>query len=118
MCNFLRQRGIKKRAQLISVLASNGFRDHFDQRVLAAFSSRYGYQVGINGRFYAVVRTNWICRKCAGLSYASEGGALRINFGAIGLWGCYENHPRPKLWLPWVFTNLAAAMFPAAFPRQ
>jgi hypothetical protein len=43
-------------------------------------------------------RTDWICRKCAGLSYASEGRALRINFGAMGLWGYHENHPRPELW--------------------
>jgi hypothetical protein len=31
-----------------------------------------------------------------------------------------ENHPRPELWLPWVFSNLAsaAARFPAAFPPK
>ena len=44
---------------------------------------------------------SWRCRSCARLRYSSEGGYLRpgVMFRAFG------NLPRPKLWLPYVFTS-------------
>lgn len=54
----------------------------------------------------SVVRSNRQCRFCAGLRYASEGGALI--FGARGslgqmLGGCRGERPQP--WYPYVFTS-------------
>jgi len=52
----------------------------------------------------------WRCRLCARLRYSSEGGYLRpTGLGRMGRLGvmlrAYGNLPRPKSWLPCVFTS-------------
>jgi hypothetical protein len=66
----------------------------------------YGFKVGNDGRFYKVVRAAWECRRCAELSYSSEGGYLcpSVVFRAFG------NLPRPEPWLPYVFTDIDQAL--------
>jgi hypothetical protein len=61
----------------------------------------YGYRVGNDGRFYRVQLADWQCRECAGLRYSSEGGYLRPR----GMFGAFGSLPRPRLWLPYVFTS-------------
>jgi hypothetical protein len=69
----------------------------------------YGWEPG--GRFTnSVVRSTWGCRKCNGLRYASEGGALvRHDRGALA--SLFESFcgpirsDRPESWLPYVFTS-------------
>lgn len=69
----------------------------------------YGAGIGDDGRFYVVRNADWECRRCAGLRYASEGGALLIRcrgilsrlFGEPGPVPC----PRPEPWLPLVFSS-------------
>jgi hypothetical protein len=65
----------------------------------------YGW--GPGGRFTnSVVRSTWGCRKCSGLRYASEGGALLIRpRGTLGLVFGIGHSPRPESWLPYVFTS-------------
>jgi len=50
-------------------------------------------------------RSEWRCRECAGLRYASEGGALLIRSrGLLGRLLGVGHAPRPKPWLPIVFS--------------
>jgi len=53
---------------------------------------------------------SWRCRSCAQLRYSSEGGYLRPahlgRLGEVGAWlRTLGNLPRPKSWLPYVFTS-------------
>jgi hypothetical protein len=65
------------------------------------------------GQSHCVRRCDWQCRTCAGLSYASEGGALEIRSGgSLGRWlgQQFGSHsPRPDPWLPLVFTSPSQA---------
>jgi hypothetical protein len=61
----------------------------------------YGVRIGDDGRYCVLRRADWICRRCAGLRYSSEGGHLcpgRV-LRALG------NLPRPSLWLQCVWTS-------------
>ena len=51
-------------------------------------------------------RSRWQCRACAGLRYASEGGALLIRSGGMigGLFGVGRSD-RPDPWYPYVFSS-------------
>jgi hypothetical protein len=50
---------------------------------------------------------DWLCRECAHLSYASEGGALiyRTRMPATRLLSGLRLWSRPESWEPWVFTS-------------
>lgn len=69
----------------------------------------YGWEPG--GRFtVSVVRSNWKCRACNKLRYASEGGALELRGrGAVArvVEGTFGRHrsDRPEPWYPDVFTT-------------
>ena len=69
--------------------------------------SLYGWEwdscSGVSNR---VRQITWRCRACAGLRYASEGGALcpPKEFAVFG------NYSRPDPWLPWVFSNVDHAI--------
>ncbi len=69
----------------------------------------YGWEPG--GRFTnSVVRSTWGCRKCNGMRYASEGGALLIRpRGTLSLVFGTGHSPRPEPWLPYVFTSTEEA---------
>ena len=65
-------------------------------------------------RTHSVFVSQWQCRACAGLRYASEGGALlvraygtRLHFLEL-LYGP-ARMDRPEPWVPLVFTSPAAA---------
>lgn len=71
----------------------------------------YGWEVDRCGRYTTSARTcSWQCRACAGLRYASEGGAL-VSRGRGALARMFElafgpcRHSRPEPWLPEVFTS-------------
>jgi hypothetical protein len=72
----------------------------------------YGWQVDHWGRYTSSARLcPWRCRACAGLRYASEGGALVLRsrwsyFRMIEqrYGGCRS--PRPEPWYPYVFTSV------------
>ena len=65
----------------------------------------YGWEPG--GRFNtSVVRSNWRCRACNKLRYASEGGALVVRgHGAIARMFGPSRSDRPEPWYPDVFTS-------------
>lgn len=69
----------------------------------------YGWQPG--GQYTSSVQTcGWKCRSCAGLRYASEGGALvHRGRGVIArLFELYDGplrSERPEPWYPYVFTS-------------
>jgi hypothetical protein len=74
----------------------------------------YGWEPG--GQFTCSARVcQWQCRRCAGLRYASEGGALVLR--SRGRWfqelerkyGTTQSD-RPELWLPHVFSSPANAV--------
>ncbi len=68
--------------------------------------SLYGAGVGDDGRFYTVRRANWECLECAGLRYASEGGALLIRSrGRLGRLFGVGRIARPEPWLPYVLAS-------------
>lgn len=70
----------------------------------------YGAGVGDDGRYYMVRRADWECRRCAGLRYSSEGGALVIRSrGVIGRWFGPARCDRPDLWYPLVFSSPSQA---------
>jgi len=57
---------------------------------------------------------SWRCRSCARLRYSSEGGYLRpTGLGRLGQLGialrAYGSLPRPKSWIPYVFTSAEEA---------
>jgi hypothetical protein len=88
-------------------------------RLLVCFScgqprrALYGWQPG--GRYTNSVQTgSWKCRTCAGLRYASEGGALVLRsrgrwFRAIEMQYGLARSPRPESWYPYVFSSPADA---------
>lgn len=55
---------------------------------------------------------DWICRTCAGLRYASEGGALvfRSRWAATKPLSGSRLLPRPEVWTPIVFTSPLRAL--------
>jgi hypothetical protein len=62
----------------------------------------YGWAAG-GTTTRSVYRSQWQCRECAGLRYASEGGALWIRSrGSLGRLLGVMHAPRPKPWLPLV----------------
>ena len=62
----------------------------------------YGWEPNEDGRFNtSVARSNWRCRACHKLRYASEGGALALRSRMFGRSRC----DRPEPWLPDVFTS-------------
>jgi hypothetical protein len=71
----------------------------------------YGWEWdSVSGWSNRVRSISWRCRSCARLRYSSEGGYLRpTGLGRLGHLGvmlaAYGNLPRPKLWLPYVFTS-------------
>ena len=65
----------------------------------------YSTGVGDDGRSHVVRRAHWECRMCARLHYSSEGGALLIRWGLT-----MSRFPRPRPWLPLVFSSLTEAV--------
>jgi hypothetical protein len=66
----------------------------------------YGWELDEDGRFStSVARSNWRCRACHKLRYASEGGALVLRSRMFGRSRC----ARPEPWYPIVFTSRAEA---------
>jgi hypothetical protein len=82
----------------------------------------YGWEPG--GQWTTSVRrSGWQCRSCAGLRYASEGGALLIrDRGIIRRLLGVGRSDRPQPWYPYVFYSpqqAAESGFPLAFlPRR
>ena len=76
----------------------------------------YGWEWdSFSGWSNRVRRIGWRCRSCARLRYSSEGGYLRQpGLGRLGHLGvmlaAYGNLPRPKSWLPYVFTSIEEAV--------
>jgi hypothetical protein len=69
----------------------------------------YGWEPG--GQYTSSVqRSQWQCRRCAGLRYASEGGAL-VHRGRGAIARLFESFDgplrsdRPEPWYPYVFTS-------------
>jgi hypothetical protein len=69
----------------------------------------YGWEAG--GQYAcSAQRSQWQCRRCAGLRYASEGGALLIRSrGLVGRIFGVGRSDRPEPWHPYVFSNPADA---------
>jgi hypothetical protein len=70
----------------------------------------YGWEGG--GKYTSsALRSQWQCRKCAGLRYASEGGALVIRSRCAMLRQLTALWPseRPDPWYPYVFSSPADA---------
>jgi hypothetical protein len=71
----------------------------------------YGWEWdSVSGWSNRVRSVSWRCRSCARLRYSSEGGYLRpTGLGRLGRLGvmlrAYGNLPRPRSWLPYVFTS-------------
>src|ERR1700676_2031742 len=69
----------------------------------------YGYRVGSDGRYYRAELADWQCRKCAALSYSSEGSALIIweerSLDSLSAQPLRFPSLRPDLWLPDVFSS-------------
>jgi hypothetical protein len=74
---------------------------------LAPRRGLYGWELDEDGRFNtSVARSNWRCRACHKLRYASEGGALVLRGrGAIARMFGRSHCDRPKPWLPDFFTS-------------
>jgi len=75
-----------------------------------AFAGTLRFKVGDDGKFYKAAKADWGCRRCNGLRYASEGGALVLRGGLISrLLGrplADVRAPRPEEWLPYIFTSI------------
>jgi hypothetical protein len=69
----------------------------------------YEWKVGNDGRYLCAVLADWQCRRCAELSYASEGGALMYRSGVVScifrMPCAVAKCPRPDVWLPYVFSS-------------
>jgi hypothetical protein len=68
----------------------------------------YGWEAG--GEFTnSAQKSSWECRRCGGLRYSSEGGALVMRGGPISRLIGYAvpdlPSPRPEPWLPYVFAS-------------
>jgi hypothetical protein len=69
----------------------------------------YGWEVDRTRRHGVFVRP-WQCRTCAGLRYASEGGALVVRVrGALSRLRGPTRWDRPERWYPYVFSDPADA---------
>jgi hypothetical protein len=70
----------------------------------------YGWEAG--GKYTNSARiSTWQCRACAGLRYASEGGALIIRTrGSFARFSDLMSSPRPDMWYPFVFDSPADAV--------
>jgi hypothetical protein len=74
----------------------------------------YAWEPG--GRYTSSVQTcGWLCRRCAGLRYSSEGGALVLRgrgrwFRALEMEYGTTRSDRPDPWYPYIFTSPADAM--------
>jgi hypothetical protein len=77
----------------------------------------YGWEAG--GEFInSVQRSSWKCRRCGGLRYSSEGGALILRsrcarLRSLAAFPCRA--PRREPWLPYVFASPMDAVA-AGFP--
>ena len=73
----------------------------------------YGWKVGNDGRYLCAVLADWQCRRCADLSYASEGGASLYRGGVVSrifrMPCAAVKCPRPDVWLPYIFSSPEAA---------
>jgi hypothetical protein len=75
--------------------------------------SLYGWEAG--GRYTSSAKPcGWLCRRCAGLRYTSEGGALVLRgrgrwFRALEMEYGTTRSERPEPWYPYVFSNPADA---------
>ena len=69
----------------------------------------YGWEWdSFSGWSNRVRQVSWCCRSCNRLRYSSEGGYLRgSGRGAIAAFfrASFGNLPRPKSWLPYVFSS-------------
>jgi hypothetical protein len=69
----------------------------------------YGWKIGNDGRYYCAVLADWQCRRCAELSYASEGSGLvyrsRVVSRIFRMPCAAVTSPRPDVWLPYVFSS-------------
>jgi hypothetical protein len=65
----------------------------------------YAWEVDCWGHYKTSARTSaWKCRACAGLRYASEGGALVFRpRGLLARLGPWPAHERPESWLPEIY---------------
>jgi hypothetical protein len=62
----------------------------------------YGWSAG-GATTRSMYLSHWRCRVCAGLRYASEGGALLVRSrGVLGRMFGVGRAPRPSSWLPYV----------------
>lgn len=69
----------------------------------------YGWQPG-GENMTSAQRSQWQCRRCAGLRYASEGGALVLHsrgrwFRALEMKYGRTRSDRPDPWYPYVFSS-------------
>src|SRR5215831_14929942 len=83
----------------------------------------YGWQVDHWGRYTTSARNcSWQCRACAGLRYASEGGALVLRGGGVSrLLGQPVPDlpsPRPESWFPSVFTSIDDPRIDEIIPQR
>ena len=64
---------------------------------------RYLYGWEAAGRYTCSAEySHWMCRRCARLTYSTEGGYPRPG----AMLRAYGNLPRPKSWMPFVFTSI------------
>jgi hypothetical protein len=69
----------------------------------------YGWELN-RTKTHAALVADWQCRICAGLRYASEGGALQTRFrGRLGRQFGVGRLDRPAPWYPEVFLSVADA---------
>jgi hypothetical protein len=79
-------------------------------RCLRPRRALYGREAVKHARY--VKPADWLCRGCASLSYASEGGALiyRTRWGVTRSMSGLQLWARPKPWEPLVFTSPTQAL--------
>jgi hypothetical protein len=79
-------------------------------RCLRRRRALYGCEAVKHARY--VKPADWLCRGCANLSYASEGGALiyRTRWGVTRSLSGLQLWARPKPWEPLVFTSPIQAL--------
>lgn len=74
----------------------------------------YGWRLGNDGRYLCAALADWQCRRCAQLTYASEGSALVYRSGVVSRIfrrPCPPvSSPRSEVWLPYVFSSPERAM--------
>jgi hypothetical protein len=79
-------------------------------RCLRPRRALYGREAVKHARY--IKHADWLCRGCASLSYASEGGALiyRTRCGVTRRLSGLHLWPRPEPWEPLVFTSPVQAL--------